>query len=167
MSYEITIQGKRRIVELISRGDENSRVILDVDGRRLEADAVRISRGAYSILVAGKSFEISVEEIPDGLLVRANGLELQANIHDPRSWKRGRGQGIELEGRQKLTAPMPGKVVRTLAAVGENVQAGQPLLVIEAMKMQNEIRSPKSGTIEKLALEGQTVNAGEVLAVVA
>jgi biotin carboxyl carrier protein len=167
MNYEITIQGKRRIVELISRGDENSRVILDVDGRRLEADAVRISRGAYSILFAGKSFEISVEEIPDGLLVRANGLDYQAQIRDPRSWKRGRGQGIELEGRQKLTAPMPGKVVRTLAAVGENVQAGQPLLVIEAMKMQNEIRSPKSGKVETLAREGQTVNAGEVLAVIA
>ena len=61
---------------------------------------------------------------------------------------------------------MPGKIVRVLVAAGQQVSAGQGLLVIEAMKMQNEIRSPKSGTVEKLAREGQTVNAGEVLAVV-
>ena len=87
-------------------------------------------------------------------------------IFDPRSWRRRRGAGIELEGRQQLVAPMPGKIVRVLVAAGQQVSAGQGLLVIEAMKMQNEIRSPKSGTVEKLAREGQTVNAGEVLAIV-
>jgi biotin carboxyl carrier protein len=66
-----------------------------------------------------------------------------------------------------VTAPMPGKIVRVLSAPGEKVEAGQGLLVIEAMKMQNEIRSPKSGTIERLAKEGNTVQAGEILAVVA
>jgi biotin carboxyl carrier protein len=60
---------------------------------------------------------------------------------------------------------MPGKVVRVLAAVGDAVEAGQGLLVVEAMKMQNEIRSPKSGKVERLLVkEGQAVNAGEVLA---
>ena len=80
--------------------------------------------------------------------------------------RRRHGAGIELEGRQQLLAPMPGKVVRVLVATGQKVEAGQGLLVIEAMKMQNEVRSPKSGTIEKLAREGQTVNAGEILAIV-
>ena len=98
--------------------------------------------------------------------MRANGREFQVEIFDPRSWRRRRGAGIELEGRQQLVAPMPGKIVRVLVAAGEQVSAGQGLLVIEAMKMQNEIRSPKSGTVEKLAREGQTVNAGEVLAIV-
>jgi biotin carboxyl carrier protein len=87
-------------------------------------------------------------------------------VIDPRSWRRGHGEGIELEGRQKIVAPMPGKVVRVLVEPGQSVAAGQGLLVIEAMKMQNEIRSPKSGTVEKLAVEGQTVNAGEILAIV-
>ena len=60
---------------------------------------------------------------------------------------------------------MPGKIVRVLVEAGEKVEAGQGLLVVEAMKMQNEIRSPKSGTVERLlAKEGQPVNAGEVLA---
>jgi biotin carboxyl carrier protein len=63
---------------------------------------------------------------------------------------------------------MPGKVVRLLIEEGDHVEAGQGLLVVEAMKMQNEIRSPKSGTIERvLAREGQPVNAGEVLCIVA
>ena len=67
-----------------------------------------------------------------------------------------------------MTAPMPGKIVGVLVAAGEIVQAGQGLLVVEAMKMQNEIFAPKSGTLEKLLVrEGQTVNAGELLAVIA
>jgi biotin carboxyl carrier protein len=72
---------------------------------------------------------------------------------------------VEVEGRQEILAPMPGKVVRLLATVGDAVELGQGLLVVEAMKMQNEIRSPKSGKLERLLVkEGQNVNAGEVLA---
>ena len=122
--------------------------------------------GVYSILLGGRSLEVTTEETSSGLLVRTNGQEFQVEVIDPRSWRRGRGAGIELEGRQQLVAPMPGKIVRVLVAAGQHVDAGQGLLVIEAMKMQNEVRAPKSGTVEKLAREGQTVNAGEVLAVV-
>ncbi len=73
----------------------------------------------------------------------------------------------EVEGRQQVTAPMPGKVIRILVQAGDRVEAGQGLLVVEAMKMQNEIRSPKSGIMERLHVkEGQPVNAGEVLCIV-
>ena len=167
MKYEIAIDGARRSVAFAAPKKESSRVEFTVDGRLVEADAIRISRGVYSILIGGKSLEVTAEETSKGLLLRANGREFQVEIFDPRSWRRGRGAGIELEGRQRLIAPMPGKIVRVLARAGQHVNAGQGLLVIEAMKMQNEIRSPKSGTVEKLAREGQTVNAGEVLAVVA
>ena len=166
MKYEIIINGARRSVEFISRTKEASRVTFTIDGRLLEADAIQISRGAYSILLGGRSLEVTAEETSDGLLLRTNGREFQVELFDPRSWRRGRGAGIELEGRQQLIAPMPGKIVRVLVAAGQQVSAGQGLLVIEAMKMQNEIRSPKSGTVEKLAQEGQTVNAGEILAIV-
>jgi biotin carboxyl carrier protein len=72
---------------------------------------------------------------------------------------------MEAEGRQQITAPMPGKVVRILKNAGVAVEAGEGLLVVEAMKMQNEIRSPKRGKVEKILVkEGQAVNAGEVLA---
>jgi biotin carboxyl carrier protein len=86
---------------------------------------------------------------------------------DPRSWSGRRHAGSEAEGRQQIVAPMPGKIVRVLVIAGDRVEAGQGLLVVEAMKMQNEIRSPKSGTVESVQVEeGQAVNAGEVLCVV-
>jgi biotin carboxyl carrier protein len=166
MKFEMVINGARRRVEFTPPAREASRVTFAVDGRLVEADARRISPAVYSILLGGRSLEVTVEEIPNGLLVHANRREFQVEVIDPRSWRRGRGAGIELEGRQQLLAPMPGKIVRVLAAAGQQVTAGQGLLVIEAMKMQNEIRSPKSGTVEKLAREGQTVNAGEILAIV-
>jgi biotin carboxyl carrier protein len=166
MKYEIIINGASRSVEFTPPANGFSRVKFTMDGRQVAACAVPVSPGAYSILLDGRSLEVTTEENPDGILVRVNGREFQAKIVDPRSWRRARGAGVELEGRQQLLAPMPGKIVRVLATVGQQVSAGEGLLVIEAMKMQNEIRSPKTGTVEKLGREGQTVNAGEVLAVV-
>jgi biotin carboxyl carrier protein len=93
--------------------------------------------------------------------------EFSAEVIDPRAWSGRRHGGVEAEGRQQITAPMPGKVVRLLVKTGDHVEAGQGLLVVEAMKMQNEIRSPKSGTVEKVfASEGQAVNAGEALCII-
>jgi len=166
MKFEIVIDGARRGVEFTPQRNEASRVTFTVDGRLVEADAVQISSNAYSVLIGGRSLEVTVEEALDGLLLHANRREFHVEIFDPRSWRRGRGARIELEGRQQRIAPMPGKIVRVLVAAGQQVNAGQGLLVIEAMKMQNEIRSPKSGTVEKLAKEGQTVNAGEILAII-
>ena len=167
MKYEIVINGARHAVEFAPLLDGISRIVFTIDGRPVEADAVQISPSAFSILLGGRSLDVTLEETAGGgLLLRVNGREFQVEINDPRSWRRGRHAGIELAGRQQMLAPMPGKIVRVLVAVGQQVSAGQGLLVIEAMKMQNEIRAPKSGTVEKLAKEGQTVNAGEVLAVV-
>lgn len=167
MKYEIVINGARRGVEFTPPNGEGSRTAFTVDGRTVEADAVRIAHSPYSILIGGRSVEVTFEDNAGGLLLRTGGREFQVEVIDPRAWRGGRGGGIELEGRQQLVAPMPGKIVRVLVAKGQQVENGQGLLVIEAMKMQNEVRSPKSGTVEKVAKEGQTVNAGEILAVVA
>jgi biotin carboxyl carrier protein len=162
MKLDIRINGAKRSVEF-----DPARREAVIDGRKIAADAVEIVAGEYSILLDGQSFEVTVEPSGDGLLLRTAGREFQLQIADPRSWRRVRAGNIELEGRQEVAAPMPGKIIRVLAAPGHQVEAGQGLLVIEAMKMQNEIRSPKSGTLERLAREGQTVRAGEILAVVA
>ena len=166
MKYQIEINGSRRTVEFAPRRGPAAPTMFSIEDRAVAAEAVPVSASAYSILIGGRSIEATVEESARGLIVRVGGREFQVQVFDPRSWRRGRGAGIELEGRQQLVAPMPGKIVRVLAAAGQKVEAGQGLLVIEAMKMQNEVRSPKSGIVEKLANEGQTVNAGEVLAVV-
>jgi biotin carboxyl carrier protein len=167
MKFEILVNGARRSITFAQSKDAPSRVTAVIDGRTVEADAAKISPGLYSILLNGRSLEAAVDETAGRLLVHVAGREFQMEIADPRSWRRRHGGNIELEGRQKVVAPMPGKIVSVLVAPGQKVEAGQGLLVIEAMKMQNEIRSPKSGTVEKLpAKEGQAVSAGEIVAVV-
>jgi biotin carboxyl carrier protein len=146
---------------------DGNRIRVEIAGRIIEGDAVEVATGTYSVLVDGHSFEIRVEPTHGGLRVHAGAQEFAVSIDDPRAWRKRRGSALEAEGRQDVLAPMPGKVVRLLAKQGDDVEAGQGLFVVEAMKMQNEIRSPKKGTLEKLLVtEGQVVNAGEALAVV-
>jgi biotin carboxyl carrier protein len=170
MKLELQLTGaggkRKHVVELERNGDLCG---VSIDGRSLDADAVQIAPNAVSVMIGGQSFEIHVSRSADGTLnLQCGPHEFFAEIIDPRAW-RGRKHGaVEVEGRQEILAPMPGKVVRLLAAVGDTVEAGQGLLVVEAMKMQNEIRSPKSGKVERLLVkEGQSVNAGQALCVVA
>jgi biotin carboxyl carrier protein len=166
MKYEVHIGGKTRIVEL--QRDPNGWQAM-LDGAPGAADVTEITPNTYSVLLDGESHEICVTPSAGGKLNLQTGrFEFEAEVVDPRSWSGRRHAGVEAEGRQQIVAPMPGKIVRVLVKPGDRVEAGQGLLVVEAMKMQNEIRSPKSGTIERvLAEEGQAVNSGEVLCIVA
>jgi biotin carboxyl carrier protein len=171
MRYEVRLASsnsgeKTRVIEL-KRDASGWRVTLD--GGPMAVDAVEISPNTLSILLESQSFEISVTPSLDGKLKLQTGShEFTAEVIDPRAWSGRRHGAVEAEGRQQILAPMPGKVVRLLVKAGDHVEAGQGLLVVEAMKMQNEIRSPKSGIIERvLAKEGQPVNAGEILCIVA
>jgi biotin carboxyl carrier protein len=127
---------------------------------------VEVAPNTFSVLLNGESHQIRIAPRADGTLTLHTGVaEYHAEVTDPRLW-RGRKHGaLATEGRQQITAPMPGKVVRLLVSEGDAVEAGQGLLVVEAMKMQNEIHSPKAGKVGKLlAKENQAVNAGDVLA---
>jgi len=163
MKYDVRIGGKIRVVEL-TRNSEKWRISLD--GSPLDVDAVEVTPNTFSILFEGESFEVRIAPLPDGSLTLHTGMaEFTAEVEDPRAWRGRRHGSFEAEGRQQITAPMPGKIVRVLVNTGDAVEVGQGLLVVEAMKMQNEIRSPKSGRVEKLFVEeGQAVNAGDVLA---
>jgi biotin carboxyl carrier protein len=168
MKYDVVLDGVRHSIEFTHTAEAPSRLTVTCDGRRFQADAAELSPGAYSVLLNGLSIDTRIEKAPRGLLVRAAHRVFVMEILDPRSWQRRSSGRIELEGRQQVAAPMPGKVVRVLVCRGQRVEAGQGLLVVEAMKMQNEVCSPKSGTVEQLlAQQGQAVNAGEVLAVIA
>src|SRR6201987_929310 len=159
MKVEIALDGKSHQVELAKVGE---RLRCAIDGSALEADAVQIAPGIYSILVDGVPLEVRVE--PDGgsLRLTVADREWRAKIGDPREWRRNRGGAAEAEGRQQVSAPMLGKIVRVLVEAGDSVNARQGLFVVEAMKMQNEIRSPTSEKVERLLVTvGQTVNAGE------
>ena len=167
MKFEVQLAGplgkKLRIVELQRDAD---RWKITLDGLPLEADAVEIAPNSLSLLLDGQSYEVLISPLPDGQLKLQTGLqEFTAAVADPRAWRGRRHGALQAEGRQQIVAPMPGKVVRLLVKAGDKVEAGQGLLVVEAMKMQNEIRSPKSGLVERLHVkEGQPVNAGEILA---
>jgi biotin carboxyl carrier protein len=88
-------------------------------------------------------------------------------VRDPRSLRSRKAAAGAGEGPQKIVAPMPGKIVRILAAAGTEVEAKQGIVVVEAMKMQNEMKSAKKGTVKQVLVEeGATVNAGDVLAIV-
>ena len=166
MKFEVHLTGptgkKLRTVELERDAD---RWKFFLDGQPVTVDAVEIDANTLSLLIDGQSCEVRITQSPDGLLNLQTGLqEFTAEVADPRAWRGRRYGALEVEGRQQVVAPMPGKVVRVLVKQGDAVEAGQGLLVVEAMKMQNEIHSPKSGKVEKLlATEGQAVNAGEVL----
>jgi biotin carboxyl carrier protein len=163
VKYEVLLAGKTRVVEL-SRSNDSWEISLD--GNALDCNAVEIAPNTFSVLLNGESHQIRIAPRTDGSLTLHTVLaEYHAEMNDPRLW-RGRKHGaLQAEGRQQITAPMPGKVVRVLVSEGDSVEAGQGLLVVEAMKMQNEIRSPKNGKVEKLlAKENQAVNAGDVLA---
>jgi biotin carboxyl carrier protein len=171
MKYEVQLtssnsEKKTRVIEL-ERNTSGWHVTLD--GSPVDVDAVEIAPNTISILLGGQSFEINVTPSPGGRLkLHAGSHEFIAEVIDPRAWSGRRHGAVEAEGRQQILAPMPGKVVRLLVKEGDHVEAGQGLLVVEAMKMQNEIRSPKSGTVERiLTNEGQPVNAGEILCIVA
>jgi biotin carboxyl carrier protein len=163
MKFEVVINNARRIIELERDAD---RWRISLDGEPIEADAIEISPNIFSILLNGKSHEVRVTPTAIGALaLQTAHREFTAEVIDPRAWRGRRHGALEAEGRQQIVAPMPGKIIRVLVQAGEKVQAGQGLLVVEAMKMQNEIRSPKSGTVERLLVkEGQPVNAGEALA---
>lgn len=166
MKYEVRISGKTHIVELEHRADGWHASIEGESG--IAADVVEIVPNVFSVLLSGCSHEIYVTPSSGGQLqLHTGGLEFLAEVIDPRSWRGRRHGGAEAEGREQILAPMPGKVVRLLVKAGDTVEARQGLLVVEAMKMQNEIRSPKSGTVDRiLVAEGQAVNAGEVLCIV-
>lgn len=128
----------------------------------MKPDIVEVEPGVYSVLVDGTSVEVRV----DGQTASVNGLRYDMERPDPRRYQRG-GTGAVRAGRDSVRAPMPGKIVRILVTVGDEVSAGQGIAVVEAMKMQNELKAPQAGKITGIhARENDTVEAGTVIAVI-
>jgi len=165
MIYEVTIGGRQHRVEL-TRSPAGTAIRLD--GEPVAADVLQPEPDVLSLLLDGRSYEVRRQRSAEGpLQLEVDGRRHAAAVRDPRSLRSRGAAGDILEGPQRLKASMPGKVVRILAPEGTRVEAGQGVLVVEAMKMQNEVKAPKSGVVSKiLAAEGTAVNAGDPLAVV-
>ena len=152
--------GDRTLDVTVERADGHFRVVVDgvehlVDAHKLEADF-------YSILVGEKSYEVSIERRKDAYHVRRGGHEIPVRLSDPS--RRGRDAKFSSAGPERIESAMPGRVVRLLVAEGDTVEAGQGVIVIEAMKMENEISSQKGGKVTSIEVsEGQSVEGGSAL----
>lgn len=138
-----------------------------VDGVEVRVDARALGAGVLSLLVTGEDGRVrSYECVADGDAVVVDGRRFEYALADPRSLRTA-GAGASEAGPRALKAPMPGRIVRVLVSAGETVEQGQGCVVIEAMKMQNELKAPKAGVVGKMAaVVGETVGAGAVLLVV-
>jgi biotin carboxyl carrier protein len=175
MRYHAIIGGRERLVEVSETAGTTYRVAIhegpkdSPNPRVLEVDAVHLKDNALSLLVGARRGRCDVQAGKDGkLAVLVNGAVHPLELLDERKLRlRQAGGKFSLEGPQRIDAPMPGKIVRVAVKLGDEVTEGQGLVVVEAMKMENELKSPKAGKVLELtAVEGAAVEAGVKLVVI-
>jgi biotin carboxyl carrier protein len=164
MKYTATIEGTRIDLEILHA---NARTIeANVAGQMYRIDRRDVAQGVFWFNWNNRSVDVSITAQDDTYIVSLDGHPISVEIEDPRTARRKAAQHGH-SGEVELRAPMPGKVVKVLVPEGAEVQTNQGVLVIEAMKMQNEIKSPKTGKVKRLRVqESAAVNAGELLAIV-
>jgi len=164
MNYDVSVDGKAHRLELARKAEQWE---CKLDGRVVPIDVVMLRRNVLSLLIESVSYEVRREQSVAGLRLSIGTKRYAVELKDPRSLHSRRAESGSTEGKKKVIAPMPGKVVRVLVQEKMEVQAGQGVVVVEAMKMQNELKSPKQGIVQKvMAVEGANVNAGDVLLIV-
>jgi biotin carboxyl carrier protein len=156
VKLEVTVNGRAGELQLKPGGFEYNGLARDYS---MESSGP----GIFSVLIDGRSYQATV--LAPGT-IQVDDRIFDVEIFDPREL-RARSSAGASHGRQNIAAPMPGKVVRVLVSVGDTIEAGQGLIVVEAMKMQNEMKSPKAGmVVEVKTKDGATVAAGEILLVI-
>jgi biotin carboxyl carrier protein len=144
----------------------------EVDGRHYDVKVRELARGEYLLQSGASVYKCRVEPKRDSSAGKSFEIVLRGRsynvvIIDPKRLRSGQTSAAHHAGVAEIVSPMPGKVVRVLAAAGVNVEAGAGIIVVEAMKMQNEMKAPKAGVVVSINVaEGATVNAGDVLAVI-
>jgi biotin carboxyl carrier protein len=164
MKYAAIIQGQRLEIEL----NRNGQGIIEakIDGHSYQLEGKAVEPGIYWLTWNNQSLQIGVTKDLDGYVVSLPGRRIDVAILDARTTLRRAAQHSH-DGVSQIRAPMPGKVIKLLVAEGAEVQSNQGIVVLEAMKMQNEIKSPKKGVVRKLGVtEGSAVNSGDLLATV-
>ena len=167
MQYEVEIGGRLLHVAVTRAGDGFA---VSVDGRTRQVDAARIDAQTLSLLVDtvwSKEVSIAADPVTGQLSVHVGATPVAVTLNGRRRWGRKDEGAGAVSGPQRLVAPMPGKVVRVLVKSGDRVTARQPLVVVEAMKMENELRASREGTVAEIQVrEGMSVDAGALLLVI-
>ena len=167
MQLHATIAGYQTDVRIT---DEGARVFAEIDDRRYELDVQESADGRYLVIADGLVFDCRVEGRPESgrqIEVVVGTAQYSVTLTDPKRLRSAAGLVGHGDDVARIVAPMPGKVVRILVAIGDQVNAGAGIVVVEAMKMQNEMKTPKAGKVTALDIQiGDTVNGGDVLAVI-
>jgi acetyl/propionyl-CoA carboxylase alpha subunit len=170
MTFDIEINGHGRTISIERATADRYRVV--VDGRAQLIDATRVGGFGLSLLFDGadrssREIQVSPGSGPGEMLVGIDGKSVTVVVNGRRTGHAAAEGGAHARGDQAVVAPMPGRVVRLLVASGDEVSARQPIVVVEAMKMENELRSPKAGRVKEVVVKaGESVEAGRVLAVI-
>lgn len=163
MKYYVLIDDQEFEVEI----DQEGRVTLN--GEALEVELVRVTgQNLYSLLVNHRSYEIAAEEVRWGYNILLAGEQYEARVEDEHQRRLGvaRLQPAPVSGITAVTAPIPGLIVKVEVKEGDSVTASQPVVILEAMKMENEIRAPRPGVVKAVHVApGQSVDQGQVLVI--
>jgi biotin carboxyl carrier protein len=164
--YYVTVKGNEHTVDLTERGDD-----LDVrlDDRPVDADLTLLhDAGLFSLLVDGHSREMVLDREADKVFVSLDGERIEVRVQDDVSRALSAFSGPTTAGPSEVVAPMPGVVVDIPVSVGDAVESGQPVIIVEAMKMQNELATEADGIVAEIRVAvGDTVDGGAVLVVLA
>ena len=166
MNYDIDLDGRKHRLS-INPGADGSSYLFQLDGQPCAADAQLLQPDILSLLIGGKSYRILFDPRPDGRAIVLGERRIPYRVDDPRSLRSRSGVDNNDTGARSIVASMPGRIVRILVQPGDSVEAQQGLIVVEAMKMQNELRAPRAGMVTRIAVAvGATVQAGQVLLVI-
>jgi biotin carboxyl carrier protein len=170
MTFEIELDGRDRMVSVAPAGP--GRFTVTIDGRSQAVLATRVGEFGLSLIVddgVGTSRELQVAPgaAPGELLVGLGGRTVGVTVNGRRTGHGRADAGGHSHGAQSVVAPMPGRVVRVLVGPGDEVSARQPVVVVEAMKMENELTATRTGTVKEVSVSpGASVEAGKVLVVI-
>ena len=165
-TYEVTLGD--RVLNVTLRTEDGRLYAHIGDGEERPVELTTVRNTLRAVAFGPERLELLAERAGDGVLIALNGLQYRATVADAARQRLVRlaGGGRAQHQRRELKAPMPGLVVRVLCEAGSDVQAGQPLVVLQAMKMENELGLPQSGTVKAVSVEpGQTVEQGQTLLV--
>jgi len=167
MRLHATIAGNKHAVDLQF---ESARANVEVDGRRYELDVHESGADSYLLITDGRVFDCRVEARPESgkaVNVVVGTTPFAVTLTDLKRLRGAPKTGAQTDEAAHIVAPMPGKIVRVLVEVGDQIEIGAGIVVVEAMKMQNEMKAPRAGTVVALSAQvGATVNSGDVLAVI-
>ncbi len=166
MAFIAKLGDQNYTVEIEEIGKSFYRV--SVDGNEILVDGKKTGRSNYSLIINHRSFEVDVDIAEAEYRVLVDGRSYHIELVDERRMRVGGFQsGIQLQGRQNISVPMAGKVIAVLVNEGDHIEKGQGLVIVEAMKMENEVRSPVQAEVKEVKVKaGQAVVSGELLLVV-